>query len=78
MYTANPPSIFSDSPILQVESLSGHSAVDIAADPTSDSGVGSLFLPVPPFFEQRRSPWTPDTSADSHGPQVNAEAGFNN
>lgn len=78
MYSVNPPVIFSEPTVVQMEDLSDHSVVNIAADPTSDSGIGSFFLPVPPLFEQRRSPWTSDTSADSHGPQVNPEVGFNN
>jgi hypothetical protein len=55
-----------------MEGVSDHSAVDIAAKPIS---AGSFFLPDPPFlFEQWTSPWTPDTPADTHRPQVNAEA----
>jgi hypothetical protein len=75
MYIATPPLICSEPTVFQMESVSDHSSVDIAANPIS---AGSIFLPVPPFlFGQWTSPWIPDTPADSHGPQVkvNAEAG---
>ena len=71
MYIANPPFICSEPTVLQMEGVSDHSAVDIAANPIS---AGSFFLPVPHLFEQWTSPWTPDTPAESHRPQINAEA----
>ena len=52
-------------------SVSDHSAVDIAADPISE--VESFLQLFPFLFEQRTSPWTLDTPAYSHRPQVNAE-----
>ena len=55
-------------------SFSDHSAVDIAADPISE--VESFLQLFPFLFEQRASPWTPDTLADSHRLQVNAEVSF--
>jgi len=74
MYTDNPPLICSGLTILQMESVSDHSAVDIAANLTSH---GESFFPsVTPFLSERwTSPWTPDILADSHRPQVNAQAG---
>ena len=73
MYTDNPPLICSGLTILQMESVSDHSAVDIAANLTSH---GESFFPpaTPLLFEQWTSPWTPDIIADSHRPQVNAQA----
>ena len=74
MYTDNPPLICSGLTILQMESVSDHSSVDIAANLTSHAE--SFFPPVTPFlFEQRTSHWTPDILADSHRHQVNAQAG---
>lgn len=73
MYTTYPPLICSERTVLQMENVSDHSAVDIAANPIS---AGSFCLPVSPFlFEQWTNPSAPGTPADSYRPQINAEAG---